>query len=121
MKVEKDITIRLALIRCIGEMCKKGQDIAKDVLKVCGVPFFLDILNTKNEEVINASSYIIQVSVARKFLLKIATYFWLKSQPLLLSNKMKSTKFSESLQITNQTRVKSIFSVLGNFEYFVSS
>ena len=62
MKIEKDIPIRLNLIRCIGELCKKGIDICKDVLKSCGVPFFLDILNSKNEEVINASSYIIQVS-----------------------------------------------------------
>ena len=65
MKIEKDIPIRLNLIRCIGELCKKGIDICKDVLKSCGVPFFLDILNSKNEEVINASSYIIQVSVKK--------------------------------------------------------
>ena len=65
MKIEKDIPIRLNLIRCIGELCKKGIDICKDVLKSCGVPFFLDILNSKNEEVINASSYIIQVSLKK--------------------------------------------------------
>lgn len=63
MKVEKHIPIRLSLIRCIGEMCKKTQDIAKSVLKECGIPFFLDILNSDNEEVVNASSYIIQVNL----------------------------------------------------------
>ena len=62
MKVEKNETIRLSLIRCIGELCKKTQDIAKSVLKECGIPFFMDILNSDNEEVVNASSYIIQVS-----------------------------------------------------------
>ena len=62
MKVEKDIKIRLNLIRCIGQLCQKGQEFVKEVLKECGVPFFLDILNTKNEEVVNASSYVIQVS-----------------------------------------------------------
>ena len=61
MKVEQNITIRLSLIRSIGEMCKKSAEIAKSVLKECGVPFFLDILNSSNEEVVNASSYIIQV------------------------------------------------------------
>ena len=70
MKIEKDIPIRLNLIRCIGELCKKGIDICKDVLKSCGVPFFLDILNSKNEEVINASSYIIQVSLKKKKIVK---------------------------------------------------
>ena len=61
MKVEKNNHIRLSLIRCIGEMVKKGQETAKAVLKECGIPFFLDIVNSKNEEVVNASSYIIQV------------------------------------------------------------
>ncbi len=81
MKVEKDQGIRLALIRyvrtrnkisyyfinliffsrCIGELCKRSLERAKDVLKECGIPFFLDILNSHTEEVVNASSYIIQV------------------------------------------------------------
>ena len=61
MKVEQNVNIRLSLIRSIGEMCKKSQEIAKSVLKECGIPFFLDILNSTNEEVVNASSYIIQV------------------------------------------------------------
>ena len=61
MKVEQNVNIRLSLIRSIGEMCKKSQEIAKSVLKECGIPFFLDILNSSNEEVVNASSYIIQV------------------------------------------------------------
>lgn len=60
MKVEQNVNIRLSLIRSIGEMCKKSQEIAKSVLKECGIPFFLDILNSSNEEVVNASSYIIQ-------------------------------------------------------------
>ncbi len=46
---------------CIGEICKKSEEIVKDVLKTCGVPFFLDILNSHNEETVNASSYVIQV------------------------------------------------------------
>jgi hypothetical protein len=46
---------------CIGEICKKNEDIVKDVLKTCGVPFFLDILNTHHEETVTASSYVIQV------------------------------------------------------------
>jgi len=60
MKVEKNVTIRLSLIRCIGELAKKSIEIAQGVLKDCGIPFFMDILNSNNVEVVNASSYIIQ-------------------------------------------------------------
>ena len=31
------------------------------MLTNCGIPFFLDILNAKDEETVNASSYVIQV------------------------------------------------------------
>ena len=61
MKVEKNIKIRLAMIRTIGELAKKSEEIARAILKECGVPFFLDVVNSDNEEVVNASSYILQV------------------------------------------------------------
>ena len=85
MKVEQNVTIRLSLIRSIGEMCKKSQEIAKNVLKECGVPFFLDILNSNNEEVVNASSYIIQVLsremasfvyICKLFMLSFSEFFF---------------------------------------------
>lgn len=60
MKVEKNIKIRLAMIRTIGELAKKSEEIARAILKECGVPFFLDVVNSDNEEVVNASSYILQ-------------------------------------------------------------
>ena len=69
MKVETNQHIRLSLIRCIGEMSKKGQDVAKDILKECGIPFFMDILNSHNEETVNASSYIIQARHFQSMLL----------------------------------------------------
>ena len=50
------------VFRTISEICKKNEDIVKEVLKICGVPFFLDILNSHHEETVNASSYVIQVS-----------------------------------------------------------
>ena len=61
MKVEKNNKIRLSVIRCIGELCKKTEEIAKSVLTNAGIPFFLDILNSKDEETVNASSYVIQI------------------------------------------------------------
>ena len=48
---------------CISEICKKSEAIVKDVIKVCGIPFFLDILNSHHEETVNASSYVIQASI----------------------------------------------------------
>jgi len=60
MKVEKNVTIRLSLIRTIGELAKKSIEIARSIVQECGIPFFLDSVNSNNEEVVNASSYILQ-------------------------------------------------------------
>jgi hypothetical protein len=49
------------LSRCIGEMAKKSSEYVLSILSNCGVPFFLDILNSKSEETITASSYVIQL------------------------------------------------------------
>ena len=48
MKVEKNATIRLAMIRTIGGLCQKNEERSKDVLTACGIPFFLDILSSFN-------------------------------------------------------------------------
>jgi len=61
MKIEKNSTIRLAMIRTIGGLCTKNEERSKAVLAACGIPFFLDILSTHNTEMVTASSYIIQV------------------------------------------------------------
>jgi len=61
MKVEKNATIRLAMIRTIGGLCQKNEERSKDVLSACGIPFFLDILSSHSKEMVTASSYLIQV------------------------------------------------------------
>eukprot|EP00095_Tigriopus_kingsejongensis_P001782 snap_masked-scaffold225_size250570-processed-gene-1.3 protein:Tk01782 transcript:snap_masked-scaffold225_size250570-processed-gene-1.3-mRNA-1 annotation:"protein unc-45 homolog b" len=61
MKMEKSGPIRLSLIRCVGELCKKSELLCREVLAQSGIPFFLDILNTKEEDTINAASYVIQM------------------------------------------------------------
>jgi len=60
LKVEKNTKIRLSCIRVIGELAKKDVDRAKDVLQMAGVAYFLEILNTKDQETVNAASYVIQ-------------------------------------------------------------
>ena len=61
MKMEKNAKIRLSIIRCIGELSKRNRQSVLAILQSCGIPFFLDILNSKEEETVNASSYVIQV------------------------------------------------------------
>jgi len=65
MKIEKNHSIRLSLIRCIGEISKKDREYVVTILANCGVPFFLEILNTNDEETLNASSYVIQLILDR--------------------------------------------------------
>jgi tetratricopeptide (TPR) repeat protein len=60
LKVEKNKSIRLSCIRVFGELAKKDVDRAKCVLKEAGIPYFLDALNTHDEETVTASSYVIQ-------------------------------------------------------------
>ena len=60
MKVEKNATIRLSILRCIGSLCGGNEERAKSVLTECGIPFFLDILDTHAVERINTASYVIQ-------------------------------------------------------------
>jgi len=73
LKVEKNNKIRLSCIRVFGELAKKDTDRAKSILQEAGVPFFLEALNTKNDETINAASYAIQClleSISRYDLIK---------------------------------------------------
>jgi len=73
LKVEKNDKIRLSCVRVFGELAKKDTERAKLILKEAGVPFFIDAINTKNEEMITAVSYAIQClldSISRYDLIK---------------------------------------------------
>ena len=48
------------LFRSVSELAKKSEEMCKAILATCGIPFFLDILNTKDEETVNASTFLIQ-------------------------------------------------------------
>lgn len=61
VKVEKNETIYVAAIRIIAELCKDNVERTKAVLNDIGIPWFLDALNTKNEERINASQHCMQI------------------------------------------------------------
>ena len=60
MKVEKNSKIRLSLIRVFGDLGKSGMERAREVVREAGIPFFLDALNTSDEETVTAVAYVIQ-------------------------------------------------------------
>ncbi|XP_023336334.1 protein unc-45 homolog B [Eurytemora carolleeae] len=60
MKVEKNQKIRLSLVRVLGFLAKSKMERAKAILKEAGSPFFLNALNTKDEDSITAVTYVIQ-------------------------------------------------------------
>ena len=60
MKVEKNAKIRLSLIRVFGDLGRSGMERAREIVKEAGIPFFLDALNTEDEETVNAVAYVIQ-------------------------------------------------------------
>lgn len=61
LKVEKNEEIFLAAVRTIGELCKGSVERTKNVLRELGVPWFLEILNCKKEEQVNAAQYCLQL------------------------------------------------------------
>ncbi|XP_049797929.1 protein unc-45 homolog B [Schistocerca nitens] len=56
----KGSAVCLAIIRCIGELCRNHEDRTDGILKSLGVPWFLDMLNSAKEEQVNAAQYMIQ-------------------------------------------------------------
>ena len=60
MKVEKNPKIRLSLIRVFGDLGKADMENARAIVREAGIPFFLDGLNSEEEETVTAVSYVIQ-------------------------------------------------------------
>lgn len=61
LKSEKNEVIVVAGIRILAELCKDNIERTEKILKDIGIPWFLDILNSKNEERVNAGQYCVQV------------------------------------------------------------
>lgn len=60
LKMEKNQVLYVTGVRIIGELCKHSEDKTKTVLKDVGVPWFLEILDSNNEEIVNAAQYCLQ-------------------------------------------------------------
>ncbi|XP_047471995.1 LOW QUALITY PROTEIN: protein unc-45 homolog B-like [Penaeus chinensis] len=59
LKSEKNQEIKLACTRAFSEFCK-DLDRAKMVLTEVGIPWFLDLMNSKDEDQVNATQYVFQ-------------------------------------------------------------
>lgn len=60
LKVEKNQEIYVTGVRIIGELCKHNIDKAKKVLNEVGIPWFLEILDSKDEKRVNAAQWCMQ-------------------------------------------------------------
>ncbi|KAK9874417.1 hypothetical protein WA026_002764 [Henosepilachna vigintioctopunctata] len=60
LKIEKNQELRITSIRIIGELCKHSPERTNIVLKDVGIPWFLEILDSKIEKQVNAAQYCIQ-------------------------------------------------------------
>ncbi|XP_050302471.1 protein unc-45 homolog B [Anthonomus grandis grandis] len=60
LKIEKNPELYVTGIRIIGELCKHSEELTNIVLKDVGIPWFLEIIDSKNEEVVSAAQYCLQ-------------------------------------------------------------
>lgn len=60
LKYEKNKEICVNAIRAIGEICNKSLERTRNVLKIIGIPWFLQILNSHDSERVNTVQHCIQ-------------------------------------------------------------
>lgn len=60
LKVEKNDSIYLNAVRIIGQLCKENVERVKGVLTTCGIPWFLQIIDSEIQERVNAAQYCMQ-------------------------------------------------------------
>lgn len=60
LKNDQNIEVRINALRIIGQLCKNDETRTKQVLVDLGIPWFIDALNTENQNEINGVTYIIQ-------------------------------------------------------------
>nr|KAF7427020.1 hypothetical protein H0235_006714 [Vespula pensylvanica] len=60
LKLEKNEEIIIAGIRIIAELCKENISRTEQVLSIIGIPWCLEMINSKNIERVNAAQYCMQ-------------------------------------------------------------
>ena len=61
IKVERNEEIIIASIRLLSELFKDNSERTEIMLQEFGIPWLLDMINSRNEDRVNASQYCIQV------------------------------------------------------------
>lgn len=61
LKVEKNLDIYVNAVRVISQLCKKSVERTKAVIKVLGIPWALEIIDSNDDERVNAAQYCLQV------------------------------------------------------------
>ncbi|XP_047538190.1 protein unc-45 homolog B [Vanessa atalanta] len=61
VKVEKNWDIYVNAIRVIGQLCKRSVDRTKNIISIVGIPWFLEIIDSDDEDRVNAAQYCLQV------------------------------------------------------------
>ncbi|XP_072934544.1 protein unc-45 homolog B [Epargyreus clarus] len=60
-KSEKNKDIYVNSIRVIGQLCKRSIERTKEIIKIVGIPWFLEIIDSDYEERVSAAQYCLQV------------------------------------------------------------
>lgn len=69
VKVEKNEEEICNAIRIIGELCKNNISRTESIIRDIGVPWFLEMINSKLAERVNASQYCLQVITLSKHII----------------------------------------------------
>lgn len=63
LKVEKNNEVICSAIRIIGELCKNNVSRTQSIVKDIGLPWYLEMMNSKLSERVNVSQHCLQVSI----------------------------------------------------------
>lgn len=61
LKVEKHPEIYVNAVRVISQLCKRSVERTKAVIKIVGIPWLLEVIDSENEDRVNAAQYCLQV------------------------------------------------------------
>lgn len=61
LKVEKHPEIYINAVRVISQLCKRSVERTRQVIKIVGIPWLLEVIDSENEERVNAAQYCLQV------------------------------------------------------------
>lgn len=61
LKLEKNEEIVTTAIRIVAELCKENITRTEQILNILGIPWILEMINSKNTERVNAAQYCMQI------------------------------------------------------------